>query len=136
MVVCQQKKHRFLSEGRWRGCVDREPLHLAFRAREGLVVVRWHVDRRNTPSISRFEQGRGVLTSPSISRFEQGRGGWGVSSKETPSISRFERGRGWWWRDGVSTEETPPPSRNSSEGGDGEGGCSNTTKRDVSLFVV
>ena len=34
--------------------VNREPLRLAFRAREG-VVVGWCVDRETTPSVSHFE---------------------------------------------------------------------------------
>ena len=175
---------RVSSEGGWRGCVDREPLRLAIRAREGLVVAWWrvdrrnpppsrvsseggvdgvcrqkkpplrlafrareglawwHVDRRNTPSVSRFERGRGVLTErtpPSRNSSEGGVGGGMVACRQKkfplrlafraregwmgcvvkrnpPSVSRFERGRGWW-RGGMSAEETPPPSRVSSEGG-------------------
>jgi hypothetical protein len=56
-----------------------EPLRLAFRAREGLVLPLWVRKRRNNPSISRFKRERGV-------------GNW--NSWENPSISHFERGRG------------------------------------------
>jgi hypothetical protein len=121
------------SEGGWRGCVDGEPLRLAIRAREGLVVAcrqkkhplrlafrareGWMgcVDKRNTPSVSRFEQGRGVLTeNPSVSQFERGRGFEGMCRQITPpSRNLSEEGVGG----DASTEETSPPSRVSSEGG-------------------
>jgi len=49
----------------------RRPLHLAFRAREGLV-------------------GGWKEESPSVSRFEQGRGWWVSWKGEGPSVSCFE----------------------------------------------
>jgi len=44
VVVCRQRNH---------------PLRLAFRAREGWWWWWWCVNRENTPSVSRFERGRG-----------------------------------------------------------------------------
>jgi hypothetical protein len=104
----------------WRGCVDRE-----------------------SPSVSRFEQGRGgegVSTeNPSISQFKWGRGWWWCVDKrkplrlafraregwggegvltENPSVSQFERGRGWWWH--VNRRKSPSVSH--FEQGRG-GGC-------------
>ncbi len=105
MVVRRQKKH---------------PLHLAFRAREGGEGV-----LTENPSVSQFERGRGWWWHGGVSTEEiplrlafRAREGWMgcVVKRNPPSVSRFERGRGGW---GVSTKETPPPSRVSSEGGVG-----------------
>jgi hypothetical protein len=53
-----------------------------------------------TPSVSRFERGRGVEAvdrgNPPPSRVSSERGVGGGVSTENPSVSHFERGRGWW----------------------------------------
>jgi hypothetical protein len=117
VVVCQQRKpppSRNSSEGGVDGGVSTKetPLRLAFRAREGLVVVRQKkpplhltfraregcVDREN-PSILQFERGRGwwwyvdKRNPPLCLTFRGGFGG-GVSTKKTPSVLQFEQGRG------------------------------------------
>ena len=53
------------------------PPHLTFWAREGVEGV----NRGNTPSVSRFKQGRGWW--------------WCVDRGNIPSVSCFEQGRGW-----------------------------------------
>ena len=64
------------------------------------------VNRRNTPSVSRFEQGRGW------------RGWWWSVDRETTLLRLAFRGReGVDDGGGVSIEKIPPPSRVSSEGG-------------------
>jgi hypothetical protein len=94
-VVVEGKRlppSRMSSEG---GSGGDNPLHLAFRAREG--------------------GGDGRTMSPSVSHFERGRE-WGVGEggsrggggrQMSPSVSRLEQGR----------DRQPPPSRISSERG-------------------
>ncbi len=89
VVVCQQRRH---------------PLHLAFRAREGVLRSQFErgrcANRRNTSSVSHFERERGWRwmmgrNTPSVLRFKWGRRWrWMMVVGEGSLLSHFERGRG------------------------------------------
>jgi len=91
---------------------------------------------RRKPSVSQFERGVvGQRTRKPLPSRASSEGGewWWVGRKKLPSVSRFERGRRWLEgrnslhlafrareRDGGGLgRKKPPPSRVSSEGGDG-----------------
>jgi len=92
-----------------------------FQATEGLVAGREWVTRKDPLHTSNGE-GQGWLAGRKTppSRISSGGGDEGLVG-----------GMG-----GGLTKETTPPSRVSGKGGDGGGECSNTTKRDVSLFIM
>ena len=84
-------------QGRWGLLEGKEPLRLAFRAREGDGSC-W---KEKNPSVSHFKRGRG--------------GGWLEGNGPLHLAFRVREGRG------VVGRKRPPPSRISSEGGEGVG---------------
>ena len=82
----------------WSGCVDRVPLHLAFRVREGMwecCIVPAVSKMVFTPPPSRISSeggwgGVGVLIEyPSISRFKEERVGWSGCVDRVPLCLAF-----------------------------------------------
>ena len=111
------------------------PLRLAFRAREGWWCIGMVYWKGETPSVSRFERGRGMWvgwkkTSPPSRFLSDGEGcGW-VERTQAPSVSRFERGRGVGvsspsiscFERGVCRKRPLRLARNAREGNGGLGG--------------